>query len=123
PTYYQRPGNTRPTRLDPCLLDDWTGQFLAQLAAPSAELMTTGDGVILVDVATGSQAWTEPAGNGWQVHQHGPLRLWDAVEEALTTWQDAGAPPQSDFGLTVEVDGTQRVWLGEPGGPAWYLPV
>ncbi len=123
PVSSQRPGHTRPARLDPGLLDDWTGQFLAQLAAPSAELMTTGDGVILVDVATGSQAWTEPAGNGWRVHQHGPLRLWDAVEDALTTWQDAGAPPQSDFGMTVEADGTQRVWLGEPDGPAWHLPV
>ncbi|QFQ97584.1 methyltransferase domain-containing protein [Streptomyces phaeolivaceus] len=123
PMYYQRVGSTRRTRLDPGLLDDWTGRFLAQLAAPSAELMTTGDGVILVDVATGSQAWTEPAGDGWQVHQHGPLRLWDAAEEALTIWQDAGAPPQSDFGLTVEADGIQRVWLGEPDGPAWYLPV
>ncbi|MFG2370835.1 ATP-grasp peptide maturase system methyltransferase [Streptomyces sp. NPDC048504] len=123
PVYYQRPGHTRPARLDPGLLHEWTGQFLAQLAAPSAELMTTGDGVILVDVATGSQAWTEPARNGWQVHQYGPLRLWDAVEDALTTWQDAGAPPQSDFGMTVEADGTQRVWLGEPDGPAWHLPV
>lgn len=123
PTYYQRAGHSRPARLDPGLLDDWTGHFLAQLAAPSAELMTTGDGVILVDVATGSQAWTEPAGSGWQVHQHGPARLWDAVEDTLTTWQDAGAPPQSDFGMTVEADGTQRVWLGAPDGPAWYLPV
>ena len=123
PTYYPHPGHTRPARLNPGLLNDWTGHFLAQLAAPSAEFMTTGDGVILVDVATGSQAWTEPAGKGWQVHQHGPLRLWDAVESALTTWQDAGAPPQSDFGMTVEADGTQRVWLGEPDGPAWHLPV
>lgn len=59
PTYFKRAGQTRPTRLDPGLLDVWTGQFVAQLAAPSAELMTTSDGVILVDVATGAQAWTE----------------------------------------------------------------
>lgn len=123
PTYYQRPGHPRLARLDPGLLDSWAGHFLAQLAAPTAELMTTEDGVILVDVATGSQAWTEPAGTRWRVHQHGPLRLWDAVEDALTTWQDAGAPEQTDFGMTVEADGTQRVWLGEPDGPTWYLPV
>jgi hypothetical protein len=85
--------------------------------------MTTSDGVILVDVATGSQAWTETTGSGWQVHQHGPLRLWDAVEDALTTWQEAGAPPQSAFGMTVERDGTQRVWLSVPTGPGWNLPV
>lgn len=42
------------------------------------------------------------------------------MEDVLTTWQDAGAPPQSDFGMTVEADGTQRVWLGERDGPAWH---
>ncbi|WP_432177099.1 ATP-grasp peptide maturase system methyltransferase [Streptomyces sp. Tue6028] len=123
PTYYQHPGHTRPTRVNPALLDDWTGHFLAQLAAPSAELMNTTSGVILVDVATGSQAWTEPAGDGWHVHQHGPLNLWDQVENALTTWQSAGSLPQSDFGMTAEPDGTQRVWLDAPDGPSWDLPV
>ncbi|MFJ3650729.1 hypothetical protein [Streptomyces murinus] len=109
--------------MQPALLEDWTGQFLAQLAAPSAELMTTGTDVILVDVATGSQAWIEPAGEGWAVHQHGPLQLWDQVEGALTTWRSAGSPTLSDFGMTVEEDGTQRVWLGSPEGPSWSLPV
>ncbi|NED31738.1 ATP-grasp peptide maturase system methyltransferase [Streptomyces sp. SID8499] len=123
PTFRPRPGLTRATRVDPALLEDWTGQFLAQLAAPSAERMTTGTGVILVDVATGSQAWTEPAGDGWSVHQHGPLRLWDQVEDALIVWQDAGSPPHSDLGLTVDPDGAQRVWLGTPDGPSWNLPV
>ncbi|MGK5630962.1 ATP-grasp peptide maturase system methyltransferase, partial [Streptomyces sp. URMC 123] len=121
--FQQRPGHIRPTRVDPALLDDWTGHFLAQLAAPSAELMNTSGGVILVDTATGSQAWTEPAGGGWHVHQHGPLNLWDQVEDALTTWQSAGSPPQSDFGMTVEPDGTQRVWISAPDGPSWDLPV
>ncbi|QHC30113.1 MULTISPECIES: ATP-grasp peptide maturase system methyltransferase [unclassified Streptomyces] len=123
PTFHKHPGRTRSTRVRPALLEDWTGQFLAQLAAPSAELMTTGTGVILVDVATGSQAWTEPAGEGWTVHQHGPLQLWDQVEGALTTWRSAGSPTLSDFGMTVEEDGTQRVWLGSPDGPSWNLPV
>ncbi len=123
PTFHQHPGHIRATRVNPALLEDWTGQFLAQLAAPSAELMTTGTGMILVDVATGSQAWTEPAGCGWTVHQHGPLRLWDQVEDALTVWQDAGSPPHTDLGLTVDSDGTQRVWLGTPDGRSWNLPV
>ncbi|MGZ0203031.1 ATP-grasp peptide maturase system methyltransferase [Streptomyces sp. RM1] len=123
PTFHQQPGQTRPARLDPGLLNEWSGRFVAQLAAPSAELMTTGDGVSLVDVATGSQAWTEPDGHGWLVHQHGPLRLWDAVEEALTTWREAGRPTMTAFGMTVEGDGSQRVWLGDVTGPCWDLPV
>ncbi|WP_372448695.1 hypothetical protein [Streptomyces musisoli] len=85
--------------------------------------MTTGTGVILVDVATGSQAWTEPAGGGWTVHRHGRLHLWDQVEAALTGWQDAGSPPHCDLGLTVDPVGTQRVWLGTPVGRSWSLPV
>ncbi|MFD5252086.1 ATP-grasp peptide maturase system methyltransferase [Streptomyces bobili] len=123
PTFFQREGETRPTRFDPGILDDWTGQFVAQLAAPSAEFMTTSDGVILVDVATGSQAWTERVGDGWHAHQHGPLRLWNAVEDALAAWRDAGSPGQSDFGMAVDADGTQRVWAGSPDGPSWSLPV
>lgn len=91
PTFHQHPGEARPAHFDPGILNDWTGQWVAQLAAPSPELMRLADGVILVDVATGSQAWTETTGEMWRVHQHGPLRLWDAVEEALTTWQEAGA--------------------------------
>ncbi|CAL9471851.1 Protein-L-isoaspartate O-methyltransferase [Streptomyces sp. enrichment culture] len=120
--FHQRPGQVRPTRLDPGLVDDWTGAFVAQLAAPSAELMTTGDGVVLVDVATGSQAWTSTDGEGWVVHQHGPLRLWDAVEDGLRAWRAAGAPPQSEFGMVVRQDGTQRVWAGGPDGVGWELP-
>ncbi|WP_370682966.1 hypothetical protein [Streptomyces hygroscopicus] len=80
----------------------------------------SGEEVILVDVATGSQAWTEPAGDGWSVHQDGPLRLWE-VEDALATWQTVGSPDQTAFGMTV-TDETQRVWLGDPAGPSWRLP-
>jgi hypothetical protein len=103
-------------------LQDWNGQFVAQLGAPSAELMTTGEGVILLDTATGSQAWTRQTADGWSVHQYGPLKLWDQVERALTTWQEAGSPGQSAFGMTVAPDHTQTVWIGEPTGPSWLLP-
>ncbi|MFH7333877.1 hypothetical protein [Streptomyces sp. KHY 26] len=47
PTFYQQTGQTRPAHLDPGLLKKWAGRFVAQLAAPSAELMTTSDGVWL----------------------------------------------------------------------------
>ena len=123
PTFHRHPGTARPCRIDPQLLQDWTGAFLAQLAAPSAELMTSGDDVILRDVATGSQAWTETTGDGHRVHQHGPLQLWDQIEDALTAWQAAGAPDQTAFGLTVHDDLTQQVWLTAPDGPSWHLPI
>jgi hypothetical protein len=56
------------------------------------------------------------------VRQHGPIRLWDAVEQAIQTWQKAGSPHQSAFGLTVTRD-RQYVWLGDNNGPSWNLPV
>ncbi|MBB5133958.1 protein-L-isoaspartate O-methyltransferase [Thermocatellispora tengchongensis] len=115
-------GEPRASTIDPGILDDETGLFVAQLAAPSAQRLGSGDEVILVDVATGSQAGTKKAGaGGWTVRQHGPLRLWDAVEQAIQTWQEAGSPHQSGFGLTVGPSG-QWVWLGDPDGPRWYLP-
>jgi methyltransferase of ATP-grasp peptide maturase system len=119
------PGEARPTALDPRAVWGWTGRFLAQLAAPTAQLLGGEDRVILTDVATGSLAWTEPAtgraGRGWTVHQHGPLRLWDAVELAHATWRAAGEPSQDHFALTVTPT-TQQVRLTTPDGPTWPLP-
>ncbi|MQS39351.1 ATP-grasp peptide maturase system methyltransferase [Streptomyces katsurahamanus] len=122
PAFHQQLGQARVTTTDPGLLQHWTGRFVAQLAAPSAELMTTSDEVLLFDTATGSQAWTEPSGASWIVHQHGPLRLWDQIEAALTTWRNAGAPGHSAFGMTVDFDNRQTIWLGQPDGPSWDLP-
>ena len=116
-------GQTRTTPLDPAILHDWTGRFIAQLAAPSAELIHSGDDAILQDVATGSQAWTERSGTSWTVHQHGPLHLWDQIEEAVATWQQAGNPDQSHFGMTISPDAEEQyVWLGDEEGPHWPLP-
>ncbi|MEV6863761.1 ATP-grasp peptide maturase system methyltransferase [Streptosporangium subroseum] len=116
-------GDGRGSRVDPRVLDDPAGLFVGQLAAPSAMKLGGGDEVVLLDVATGSQATTkaDPRG-GWTVRQHGPLRLWDAVEGAVLTWQEAGSPHQSAYGLTVTSD-RQYVWLGVPDGPSWDLPV
>lgn len=122
PAFFRQDGDSRRTLLDPDLLTEWAGRFVAQLAAPSAELMTTSSGFILRDVATGSQAWTEPDSEGWTAQQHGPLRLWDQVEEALLLWQDAGAPDLTEFGMTA-TPYEQTVWIGSPTGPGWRLPV
>nr|WP_246258933.1 ATP-grasp peptide maturase system methyltransferase [Streptomyces typhae] len=124
PRFFRLEGETQRALRDPALLEEWAGRFVAQLAAPSAELMTTHLGIILRDVATGSQAWTEPApgGEGWTVHQHGPLRLWDQVETALGHWQDAGAPDLTGFGMTA-TPFEQTVWIDSPTGPSWPLPI
>ncbi|TDQ55052.1 ATP-grasp peptide maturase system methyltransferase [Actinorugispora endophytica] len=115
------PERDTPVGLD--VLDDWTGVFVAQLAAPSAVRYGMGSEGGLLDVSTGSQARVRVSeGGGWRVAQHGPVRLWDAVEEAVAVWRDAGSPHASAFGLTA-APGGQRVWLETPDGPSWRLPV
>ncbi|MFG2905086.1 ATP-grasp peptide maturase system methyltransferase [Kitasatospora sp. NPDC048286] len=117
------PGDERPSRINPEVIGTWTGSWVAQLAAPSAERMGAGGHQILWDVATGSQARTAPhPDGGWTVVQRGPLRLWDQVESAVEAWQRAGEPHQEGFGLTVSVTG-QRVWIGTEDGPGWNLPI
>ncbi|WP_435108302.1 hypothetical protein [Nocardiopsis synnemataformans] len=69
-------------------------------------------------MSTGSQAWLRAGDDGGPiVRQHGPNRLWSAVEEALTVWEKAGSPPIDAFGLTANPSG-QRVWLCSPDGPS-----
>ncbi|MBV6699389.1 ATP-grasp peptide maturase system methyltransferase [Kitasatospora aureofaciens] len=116
-------GDERPAEIDPSLLGDWTGKWVAQLAAPSAEILGSGGEQILVDFATGSHARTQPdPDGGWTVTQRGPLRLWDQVETAVKAWQREGAPHQQGFGITID-GGGQRVWIGSEDGPGWNLPV
>ncbi|WP_203593274.1 ATP-grasp peptide maturase system methyltransferase [Streptomyces sp. SID9124] len=117
------PGDERASRIDPAKLDDWTGGWIAQLAAPSAERLGAGPDQILWDVSTGSQARTAPgSGSGWTVVQRGPVRLWDRVEEAVRKWQSVGEPGQDAFRITVSAV-RQRVWLGADASLGWDLPV
>ena len=61
--------------------------------------------------------------SGWTVRQGGPVALWDAIEQTLTAWQDAGQPDIS----TVRVHITERAhtyWIGgenitAEGDSAW----
>ncbi|MGW3076361.1 ATP-grasp peptide maturase system methyltransferase [Kitasatospora sp. NPDC001132] len=123
PTLDLLPGDESPTRIDPATLDDWTGSWVAQLAAPAAIRTGFGAQQILWDLSTGSQARTAPGpGGGWTVTQRGPVRLWDRVEHAVRSWRAAGAPHQDAFGITVSAAG-QRVWLGTEDGPGWNLPI
>ncbi|WP_329175299.1 ATP-grasp peptide maturase system methyltransferase [Streptomyces sp. NBC_01477] len=117
------PGEERPSRIDPAILDTWTGGWVAQLAAPAAERMGAGAEQILWDVSTGSQARTTPGPErGWTVVQRGPVRLWNLLERGVQRWQKAGEPHPEGFGITVTA-ARQRVWIGTADGPGWDLPV
>ncbi|MFF9156818.1 hypothetical protein ACF1AB_31845 [Streptomyces sp. NPDC014846] len=58
------PGQTATTEIPAVLLDDWTGRWVAQLAAPSAERLGGGEIQVLSDVATGSLAYFGADGEG-----------------------------------------------------------
>ncbi|MFG1704779.1 methyltransferase [Nonomuraea sp. M3C6] len=115
-------GEVSTTAIDPSLLKGDTALFVAQLAVPQAQHGWAGEILTLHDVEMGSHADVRPSEGGeWLVHQYGPQRLWDRVERAIETWQEAGQPHQSGFGLTVTPE-RQSVWLGNPDGPSWKLP-
>ncbi|WP_311546033.1 methyltransferase domain-containing protein [Streptomonospora wellingtoniae] len=71
--------------------------------------------------ATGSASWARLHGDG-RVEQGGPRRLWAELVEARQWWVEHGCPGVTDFGVTVDVDGRHRVWLGGPDGPSWTHP-
>ncbi|WP_279491630.1 hypothetical protein [Actinomadura sp. KC216] len=108
-----RPVRHSPHRLDEATSEGLFGRFLAQLAAPDAQLVTerTIDQDILhmIDVNTGAAATLIPDhAHGHTVRQAGPTRLWDAVEAAWDAWDLAGRPSPRAFQMRVH-NGRQSI--------------
>jgi NACHT domain len=98
-----RPARHSPGRLEELTAEGFFGLFLAQLAAPNAQLASEGDTTHLIDVTTGSVATLTPSGpdgNG-TVRQAGPLRLWDAIEAAWDAWDQADRPGPESFRMRI----------------------
>jgi protein-L-isoaspartate O-methyltransferase len=58
-----------------------------------------------------------------EVHQDGPVKIWNEFEAAHTMWCGLGQPGWDRFGLTVTPDGFHQVWLDAPDGEfRWSLP-
>jgi methyltransferase of ATP-grasp peptide maturase system len=127
PALPKHDGDIRAARYGADILDDWTADFLAQLAAPDvSSVKVSYDGArfktLLTEQATGSYAWLSGEDDGWTVAQHGPTRIWDKVEETLATWDDAGRPAQEQLTIEITVD-TQTVVLDSAGiRRSWPLP-
>ncbi|GAA3764624.1 methyltransferase domain-containing protein [Salinactinospora qingdaonensis] len=56
-----------------------------------------------------------PGAGKYAVGRYGPRDLWSEVERAYQAWWRAGGPPRNRLGLTVTVDGQQRLWCDDPG--------
>ncbi|OQR61986.1 SAM-dependent methyltransferase [Streptomyces maremycinicus] len=94
-------------------------RFLAQCAAPDAQMTTVGEVVQLVDVVTGSAASLTPAGGRWEVREGGPVRLWERIETVLSAYDEAERPKPETFTLHV-YDGQQH--QRHPHLPSLRLP-
>jgi methyltransferase of ATP-grasp peptide maturase system len=127
PALPSRDGDVRAARYGADILDDWTADFLAQLAAPDvSSVKVSFDGTrfetLLTEQATGSYAWLSGEDDVWTVVQHGPTRIWDNVEETLMTWDDAGRPAQEQ--LTIEITPSAQAVVLDSAGTrrSWPLP-
>ncbi|MFS7874521.1 ATP-grasp peptide maturase system methyltransferase [Streptomyces asiaticus] len=113
----------REAKAPPTMLEEWMPAFLAQLAAPGAQLVraTGSDGrrqLYVFDADRESFAAFADNGSGWTVRQGGPVALWDDVERTLIAWQDAERPDIS----TVRLRATPRshtYWIGDRPALRW----
>ncbi len=115
----------RRTSLHPDVLNDWMPAFLAQLAAPAAQLVRAVGGsretVYLFDTSREAFAALTVDGDEWNVRQGGPVLIWDAIESAVTAWRNAGEPDITS--VRMEVTPTAHgYWIGDQPALRWNHP-
>ncbi|WP_432585819.1 methyltransferase domain-containing protein [Streptomyces sp. HD1123-B1] len=120
-------GRTREITV-PAGLDTTGHQFLASLLHPGVTefALMNGDQQLrcLFDPDTSSWARISMTGVVTARLDHGgPRDLWAEREPLLTHWRDTGRPGPDRYGLTVSATGAHTLWLDEPEGPSWRLPV
>ncbi|KOV51041.1 protein-L-isoaspartate(D-aspartate) O-methyltransferase [Streptomyces sp. AS58] len=107
-------GDVVPAELGAGVLDEWTARFVAQFAAPHAQLLTlerdSRTERVVIDV--GAEAWAVLFQDGarWMVRQGGPVRLWDRITELLARWQADGRPSADRMELHVGAEGQHLRW-------------
>lgn len=107
-------GDERHAALGADVIDDWDTRFVAQLAVPRVQYVTLDrEGRVerlFLDADTGAWALLRERDGRWTVRQGGPSRLWDAVEEHITRWRGAGAPPLERFEITLTSERPTLTW-------------
>ncbi|MCX5375913.1 ATP-grasp peptide maturase system methyltransferase [Streptomyces sp. NBC_00091] len=111
----------------PTDLDEPMPAFLAQLAAPAAQVVRVraSDGrarVYLFDPNRESFAELVQDGDAWDVRQGGPVRLWDDIERALLGWADIGRPGITEVRLRMTERG-HTYCLANSSELRWQHPV
>ncbi|MGW3152066.1 ATP-grasp peptide maturase system methyltransferase [Streptomyces sp. NPDC001177] len=103
-----RPARHSPERITAATEEAFHLRFLAQCAAPNAQMITVGKTLHLADVTTGSAATLTPADGQWQVRESGPVPLWQRIEHVLSAYDAAGTPGAETFTLHVH-EGSQHL--------------
>jgi protein-L-isoaspartate O-methyltransferase len=88
---------------------------------PHADRLFVGPGrMAMVDL--GDRSWILVDVDGERVTQGGPRRLWDLLEALYRELDERGRPSGDRLGLTRHADGSQCVWLDDPGSERrWEL--
>ncbi|SFQ27951.1 methyltransferase domain-containing protein [Amycolatopsis rubida] len=107
------------TALDPAgLLARPELELFLWLHAPGLQLGGGAKhGVVVAERgAARAEADLTPLADGtWAVRQHGPYRLWDTIEHAVTAFNALDRPGASRLGVSaLNVVGKQYVWLDDP---------
>lgn len=116
------PARHSPRRLEDATDEAFFGRFLAQLAAPGAQLLAGGEDVMhLVDVTEGSAATLTNHDRTWHVRQAGPTRIWDAIETAWDAWDEVDRPGPEEFHMRIS-HGRQMIGHSTAAGLTFALP-
>ncbi|MFI5528597.1 methyltransferase domain-containing protein [Kitasatospora sp. NPDC051853] len=113
--------------MDPDLaLEDVNAAFAIGIQVPGVRYEHAWDesdphGTYRMQLSDGGESWASVRYSRWDaedaVHQSGPRRLWDEITAARLWWLEEGKPELIRFGMTISPDGTQAVWLDQPGNP------
>lgn len=116
------PGRESTTDLDLPALIEAKQLWVLQLAIPglnvTGPLLEDGDDTVWLSTPDGS--WSVAyvsSGAPWKgavVEQHGQADVWTLAEAAWAQWEAAERPGLDEYGLTVEADGTHRLWMQTP---------
>ncbi|QKW22522.1 methyltransferase domain-containing protein [Kitasatospora sp. NA04385] len=119
------PEHQSASAMDPALaLDDVDTAFAIGVRVPGVRFehrwnRTDPTGTYRMHLSDGAGSWASVRYTDWDapdaVRQAGPRRLWDEIAAARSWWLEEGKPTLSRFGVTVAADGTQTVWLHDPG--------